>query len=128
MGKQLETFIDFKHKPAECPRQRAVARILQATDEDFSVETDENPADFDGKAEHEEYVTNVFKLQSELGQEDIEIPAHSKSRKSSHDVVTPSNMVLTINIIQTSGENLKSVGFIQISCFGSSSGEILNYR
>ena len=31
MGKQLETFVNFKHKPAECPRQRAVARFLQAS-------------------------------------------------------------------------------------------------
>ena len=44
MGKQLNTFIDFKHSPADCPRQRAVSRFLQ-TEEDFPEDGDDKEVD-----------------------------------------------------------------------------------
>jgi len=40
MAKQLGTYIDFKHRPAECPRQRAVSRFLQTGDEDVTEDDD----------------------------------------------------------------------------------------
>ena len=41
LGKQLDMFIPFKHKPEECTRQGAVARMLQTEDEKDSGEVDE---------------------------------------------------------------------------------------
>ena len=40
MAKQPDTYIDFKHRPAENPRQRAVSRFLQTGDEDVTENDD----------------------------------------------------------------------------------------
>ena len=52
LGKELNTFISFKHKPSECTRQEAVARLLLFDEENPS----ENDIDFndDGKNEFNE--------------------------------------------------------------------------
>ena len=110
MGKQLNTFISFKHRPADCTRQRAVSRILQAADEDFPEENDEDGDDFDdGKGYYDrEESTNVLKLQNKCPSEgNLGVPAAAPG-KSSQNLVTPSNVVLTININQVSGEIQKS--------------------
>ena len=52
LGKQLNVFIDFKHKPENCTRQGAVSRILQAEAQDdhesYELENEEDFYD-DGK-------------------------------------------------------------------------------
>ena len=113
MGKQLNTFINFKHKPADCTRQRAVSRILQAADdEDFPDDNDDGEDEDeydDGKGLwDQQQTTNVFKLQNKNQREgSLDIPAAAPGKSSQH-VVTPSNVVLTININQISGEKDKS--------------------
>ena len=50
MAKQLNTFIDFKHKPTECPRQRVVSRFLQTVEDTITDETlEENDDFYDGR-------------------------------------------------------------------------------
>ena len=46
VSKELKAAIDFKHKPSMCPRSVAVARYLQA-DEEENNEEDENSINFE---------------------------------------------------------------------------------
>ena len=40
LGKELNAFIDFKHRPSDCTRQGAVSRLLQAEEEEYTEEED----------------------------------------------------------------------------------------
>ena len=42
-------FINFKHKPSECPREDAVVRVLQADEEVYPLEYEEDFNNVDGK-------------------------------------------------------------------------------
>ena len=107
LGKQLNMFIDFKHKPEECTRQGAVSRILQAEAENdlenFEIENDEDFYDDDGKAKSfKHYPTNNHSFQSES--QTTSTPVSSENAAA----VLPSNLVLTINLNHNPGETHSS--------------------
>ena len=99
LGKELDTFIDYKHRPLECTRQEAVARLLQIdddTNEDDFNEADVN--DEDGKR-------NSYK------NEKLPIINHFQNnqdymmRKSTQETINnPANLTLTINLNQNPGD------------------------
>ena len=100
LGKQLDMFIPFKHKPEECTRQGAVARMLQTEDENDTGEIDEDFYDDNGKRNISHSIEkNAF---NDL-QNDSE---HSKAEtKPSYDATNGlPNIVLTINLNQNPGE------------------------
>ena len=107
MAKQLNTFIDFKHKPAECPRQRAVSRFLQTSGEEITNEAPDDEDDFyDGKERdnrNQEKTTNFY-LQNNLETANLDVPTDVS--RSSQNIVP--NIVLTINLNQNSGENIEA--------------------
>ena len=107
LGKQLNMFIDFKHKPEDCTRQRAVSRILQAEAEN-DLENSEivDGDDFyedDGKTNSlRDNPTNSYSFQNES--QAISGPASQHKAAA----VLPSNLVLTINVNQNPGETHSS--------------------
>ena len=42
LGKQLNVYIDFKHKATDCPRQSAVVKMLQDDTQDYHTDQDED--------------------------------------------------------------------------------------
>jgi len=69
LSKELKVSIDFKHRPAMCPRTHAVAKFLQAdTGDEYDDDEDVlNAEDFeeDGKeSSNIEYITELSPLQS----------------------------------------------------------------
>ena len=49
LGKQLNVFINFKHKPSDCPRQDAVVRVLQADADTCPSEGEDDTINEEGK-------------------------------------------------------------------------------
>ena len=100
-------FIDFKHRPEDCTRQRAVSRILQAEDEN-DLENGEivDGDDFyedDGKTNSlRDNPTNSYSFQNES--QAISGPASQHKAAA----VLPSNLVLTMNVNQNPGETHSS--------------------
>ena len=102
LGKQLNTFIHFKHKPADCTRQGAVSRLLQADGEDYAAEDAEEDFYDDGKANsYDDNRTTQIKFQNE------QMPTKPEN-SSQHVANIPSNFVFTININGNSGETTQS--------------------
>ena len=102
LGKQLNTFINFKHKPADCTRQGAVSRLLQADGEDYPADDADEDFYDDGKANsHEDNPTNLIKLQND------QMPAKPEE-SSQHVANLPSNFVSTKNINGNPGETYQS--------------------
>ena len=79
LGKQLNMFVNFKHKPTDCTRQGAVSRLLQADGEEYPEEDADEDFYDDGKTKsYEDNPTTIMKLQN------YRMPA--KPEKSSQQV------------------------------------------
>ena len=100
LGKELNTFISFKHKPSECTRQEAVARLLQFDEENYPSENDVDFND-DGKNEFNETEPKVI----EHLQNDLKYPVKDSSQQATQ---VPSNFVFTINLNHIPGDSHSS--------------------
>ena len=102
ISKELKATIDFKHKPAMCPRSVAVARYMQA-DQEETADEDENNVNFedDGKEPNDkENILKVTELQNETNVS--RIPATGETLHQISQMVP--NFILNINL-----DNEKSV-------------------
>ena len=107
MAKQLNTFIDFKHKPAACPRQRVVSRFLQAAEEAITDEPLDDDNDFyDGRNQtNPKQTSNIASyLQNDQKSTTTEADTVQSKRIQNLAEAPPQNIVLTINLNQSSGE------------------------
>ena len=98
LSKQLNVFIDFKHRPADCVRQEAVSRMLYA-EEEFPVDENEDFYE-DGKAItiKTECTNGTFKNKFEISSSETnQVPGQA-----------PANIVLNINLNQNPGETNQS--------------------
>ena len=102
ISKELKATIDFKHKPAMCPRSVAVARYMQA-DQEETADEDENNVNFedDGKEPNEK--ENILKVTELQNKPDVSrIPATGETLHQISQMVP--NFILNINL-----DNKKSV-------------------
>ena len=87
-------FIDYKHRPSECSRQEAVARLLQIDDD--TNEDDFNEADFndeDGK-------NNSYKNEKLPVLNHFQNNQDYVSKSTQETTNNPANLTLTINLNQ----------------------------
>ena len=96
LGKQLNTFINFKHRPSDCTRQGAVSRILQADGEDYPSEEEDFYEDGKKYYSHTDKPPLLNHLQNDS--------QAANKRTSQEPSNIPSNLVFTININQNPGE------------------------
>ena len=95
LGKELNTFIHFKHSPNDCTRQGAVARLLQ-TGDDYPAEDD---ADFYDDGKQKEFIETEEVLNDLQSKNYTDSPTENSRRAE-----LPTNFIFTINVNQQPGE------------------------
>ena len=102
ISKELKATIDFKHKPAMCPRSVAVARYMQA-DQEETADEDENNVNFEDDGKEPNDKENILKVTELQNKSNVSrIPATGETLHQISQMVP--NFILNINL-----DNGKSV-------------------
>ena len=107
LGKELNTFINFKHSPFECTRQDAVTRLLQLDIDDNHPS--ESEVDFNEAELNDENGKNNSCYTDQPTLNPLQNNPDFTTKNSCQETVDiPTNLTLTINLNQNPGDGNQS--------------------